>query len=190
MLVAFWIVGGITAAVAAVIIGFVAFGGGGGSSTGFTAVPADYPHPVQAIPRIESRRHFPVGEVRNDYNSNPPTSGEHTVLADFGIHDVPVVKESVIHNMEHGGVAVWYNCNASPPLAAEQCTELRNSLGQVVSSEIGAGQQVLMTPYENMEDRIALTAWGFLDAFDEFDAERVRKFIETFECNYNPEGFC
>ncbi len=47
-----------------------------------------------------------------------------------------------------------------------------------------------MTPYTLMDSRIALTAWGYLDTFEEFDEARVRAFIETFECNFDPEGFC
>jgi hypothetical protein len=47
-----------------------------------------------------------------------------------------------------------------------------------------------MTPYADMDGRIALTAWGFLDTFEEFDAARVQKFIDTFECNFDPEHFC
>jgi hypothetical protein len=41
-----------------------------------------------------------------------------------------------------------------------------------------------------MPRRIALTAWGILDEFDEFDGARVKLFIDTFECAYDPEHFC
>jgi hypothetical protein len=163
----------------------------GGSSEGSTAVPDGYPYPVQAIERIADRTHFAIGTIYNDYNSNPPTSGPHAAApAQFGISDAPVAKEMAVHNMEHAGAVVWYNCNAEPALSADACTQLRNQLAQVVQTEIAAGKRVLMTPYEGMDSRIALTAWGFLDTFDVFDADRVSRFIETFECNYDPEGFC
>ena len=48
---------------------------------------------------------------------------------------------------------------------------------------------VMMTPYSNMPDRIALTAWQTLDAFDEFDLARVQAFISAYERRFNPEGF-
>ena len=41
-----------------------------------------------------------------------------------------------------------------------------------------------------MEHRVALTAWQFLDTFDEFEAQRVGTFISTFYCHTNLEGFC
>jgi len=47
-----------------------------------------------------------------------------------------------------------------------------------------------MTEYGTMEQRIALTAWQYLDAFDEFDGARVRSFIDAFVCYSDPENAC
>jgi hypothetical protein len=41
-----------------------------------------------------------------------------------------------------------------------------------------------------MDNRIALTAWQNLDAFDEFDKTRIEAFIASFECNFDPENAC
>jgi hypothetical protein len=44
------------------------------------------------------------------YPSNPPTSGPHAQSAlNFRVHDTPQPKENLVHNMEHGGVIIWYN---------------------------------------------------------------------------------
>ena len=155
-------------------------------------VPVDYPYPVEQPTLIDDRSHFPVGEVYNDYTSDPPTSGPHAnAPAAWGVSDLAVAKEVAIHNMEHAGVVVWYNCNAgAEPLSTEDCTKLRNDLGEIVQVEIVSGTMVVMTPYPAMDSRIALTSWGILDKFDEFDAERVQMFIDTFECNFDPENFC
>ena len=101
-----------------------------------------------------------------------------------------MAKEVAVHNMEHAGVVVWYNCQAEPVLDADACAILRNQLSQVVLQEVASGNEVLMTSYSLMAERIALTAWGYLDTFEEFDEARVRAFIDTFECNFDPEGFC
>ena len=95
-----------------------------------------------------------------------------------------------VHNMEHGQVVVWYNCNAPQPLNADACNTLKQSLAAVVTEASNRGKRVVMTPYPAMDYRIALTAWQFLDGFDEFDAQRVRTFIDTFYCHTNLEGFC
>lgn len=183
---------GVSLLVVGAVVGLILFGGGGGSDdTGSSAVPDGYPYPVQAIERINDRSHFPAGQIYDAYNSNPPTSGPHAAtFAQFAISDVAIAREIAVHNMEHAGVVVWYNCNAQPVLSGEDCTALRNELGATVQAAIASGKSVLMTPYAGMDQRIALTAWGFLDTFEEFDAARVQKFIETFECNFDPEHFC
>lgn len=157
--------------------------------------------PVESYPYSElqmfppdpgGRGHFAQGETYDDYNSNPPTSGPHTnVAAGPGVYEEPVPKETAVHNMEHGHVVVWYNCNGAPqPLNEAACGTLRQDLAAIVDEANENGKRVLMTPYAAMDKRIALTAWQFLDAFDEFDAQRVRTFIDTFYCHTNLEGYC
>jgi hypothetical protein len=152
---------------------------------------SDFPYPVQEIEALESRDHFPTGQTYDDYNSNPPTSGPHAdSWAPVGVAELAVAKEVAVHNMEHAGVVVWYNCHAEPVLDNDDCAALRDQLSQVVLQEVADGNEVLLTSYSLMDARIALTSWGYLDTFDEFDEARVRAFIETFECNFDPEGFC
>ncbi len=152
---------------------------------------SDYPYPVQPIEQIDDREHFPTGQTYDDYNSNPPTSGPHAdTFAPTGVSDLAVAKEVAVHNMEHAGVVVWYNCHAEPALDTDACAALRSQLSQVVLQEVADGNGVLMATYSLMDTRIALTAWGYLDTFEEFDEARVRAFITTFECNFDPEGFC
>ncbi|HEY5626260.1 MAG TPA: DUF3105 domain-containing protein [Dehalococcoidia bacterium] len=151
----------------------------------------DYAYPVQHIEEIDERDHFPTGKTYDGYNSDPPTSGPHAdTWAPTGVSDLAVPKEVAVHNMEHAGVVVWYNCNADPALDTDACVTLRNQLSQVVLREVADGNEVVMTPYAAMDSRIALTSWGYLDTFDEFEEARVRTFINTFECNFDPENFC
>ncbi len=37
--------------------------------------------------------------------------------------------------------------------------------------------KVLMAPYQKLDAKIALTAWTRLDKFNDFDTERIEKFI-------------
>jgi hypothetical protein len=151
----------------------------------------NYPYPVQMFPPDPGgRTHIPAGQSYG-YNSNPPTSGPHTsATANPGVHDEPVPKETAVHNMEHSQVVVWYNCTAPQPLSTDACNTLKQSLAAVVSDTIDRNKRVVMTPYSPMEHTIALTAWQFLDAFDQFDGQRVRTFIDTFYCHTDLEGFC
>lgn len=123
-----------------------------------------------------------------EYNSTPPTSGPHYPgLAPWAIIPEPIRYEQVVHNMEDGGVIVYYQC-------PEGCPELVDELRSVVAPYINSGRHVVMMPndpawgsesgtsfHKDMESRIALTAWQRLDKFDEFDADRIRAFIERYE---------
>ena len=49
--------------------------------------------------------------------------------------------------------------------------------------------KIIMAPYPGMESRIALTAWNYLDTFEEFDEERIVAFIEAHESSPNAPEF-
>ena len=105
------------------------------------------------------------------YNSEPPTSGPHLpYIAPWGIHTEPIPRQLQVHNLEDGGVMVQYNC-------PEPCPDLVAKLAALVSSY---DHQVILAPYPGMKRRIALTAWTRLDAFDDFDEKRIRRFISAY----------
>lgn len=122
------------------------------------------------------------------YNSTPPTSGPHYGgLARWGIHTDPMRYEQLIHNLEDGGVVVYYQCE-------DGCPELVEALEEVIFPYERAGRHVILIPndptwtvgngrplHQDMEARIALTAWERIDKFDDFDADRVRAFIDRYE---------
>ena len=156
--------------------------GGGDSRPG-------YAYPVQTF-KDQGREHLPVGQPYDFYDSNPPTSGPHSSQpAAWGVHEEPVAKEMLVHNLEHGGVAVLYDCSAGVALTDAQCQELRGQLTALVQGNYSKLKEVVMAPYPGMEHRIALTAWRTLDTLDEFDAARVQAFIDHYERLFNPEGF-
>ena len=137
----------------------------------------------QGNTHIQQGSASPIG-----YNSTPPTSGPHYPgLAPWDIYDEPIRYEQVVHNMEDGGVIVYYQCE-------DGCPVLRAQLAEVVQPYLDNGRHVLMMPndpswtgfgsqsaHRDMGTRIALTAWQKLDKFDEFDADRIRAFIDRYE---------
>ena len=110
-----------------------------------------------------------MGQVA--YNTSPPTSGPHLgSLANWGVHDERISNELQVHNLEDGGVIVHYNC-------PEGCSDLVAELKSIVE---GYQEGVILEPYADMDTRIALTAWQRIDQFDEFDAERIERFIRAY----------
>ena len=130
----------------------------------------------------QGKSHIASGEPHPAYNSVPATSGWHygipLALADWGVHEGMLTDEVLVHNLEHGGIGVHYNC-------PEGCDELASRLREVVSRVRSEGKKVLMSPYRGMDTRIALTAWTFMDSFDEFDEQRIMRFISAHESSLN-----
>jgi hypothetical protein len=127
--------------------------------------------------------HIFVGESHPPYNSAPATSGWHYAEPDaparWGVHESALPNEVLLHNLEHGGVGIFYNC-------PEGCDDLVGRLSAIVKS----ARKVVMSPYPEMDTTIALAAWTFIDQFDEFDEERIEAFISAHvESANSPEPF-
>lgn len=129
--------------------------------------------------------HIPLGTLSPvTYNSTPPTSGPHYEnLAGWGIHDQPVRYEHLIHNLEDGGVVVYYQC-------PDGCPEMVEELRAIIEPMADSGMHVVLAPnvpgnsealHEDMGAPIALTAWRKLLLMDEVDEETIRTFIERYE---------
>ncbi|MDA2916306.1 DUF3105 domain-containing protein [Nitrospinae bacterium AH_259_B05_G02_I21] len=105
------------------------------------------------------------------YNSLPPTSGPHMGRrARWGIHKEPIPDELQVHNLEDAGVMVQYNCG--------DCGILIRRLESIVGRY---DEYVVLAPYPRLDRKIALTAWGRIDKFDQFDEKRIVKFIEAYK---------
>jgi hypothetical protein len=118
------------------------------------------------------------------YHSNPPTSGPHASSPmQFGVLENPAPKENLIHNMEHGGVVVWYNTTDQ---------EVIDDLKSIVREQYNDRRRlVVLSSYSGMEpETIALTSWTRLDKFpvSDFESKRVNDFIEEHQRRFNPEG--
>ena len=131
-------------------------------------------------------------------NTNPPAGGPHwsgncgedpTTAPAFcgparlGVYRDPWEPETLVHNMEHGGVVIWYNTTDQ---------QVIDDLEGLVGERLNDGKLLVMAPYPDMEpDTIALTAWSRLDTFSvaEYTNERVDSFINAHVRQFNPEHF-
>ena len=153
---------------------------GGGSFGGFLGGGAP-DGPGLRIDDLDAT-HISFGDDHPPYNSVPATSGWHygqpLAPARWGIHDASLDDEVWIHNMEHGGIGITYNC-------PDGCDELVGQLGDLVDEAVRQGGKVLMAPNLNTDTVITLTAWTFLDGFDIFDEDRVRDFVGAHDSSPN-----
>src|SRR5205807_2489667 len=108
----------------------------------------------------QGQEHIAVGAQHVAYNSNPPTSGPHYGdPANGGVYDRTLPDEQLVHNLEHGGIWIAYNC-------PDGCPELVQQLKDVA----GQYKKIVLEPRPNKDTpRINLMAWTWLDQFDDFD---------------------
>ncbi len=121
----------------------------------------------------QGNTHVSEAEVEAfEYNSRPPTSGPHLgSILPWGVYNEPVSEGRQIHNLEDGGVGIWYDC-------PEGCAELVAQLEGIVGNQGEDG--LIMAPYPDMESRIALTAWNRVDRLQEFDEQRITNFVKAY----------
>lgn len=154
-----WPLAGVAVVMAAAVLGWFAYQ----SAANLPGVP---------VPSLGNAHVQTLAEPHPPYNSDPPTSGPHLpYLAPWGVHTAPIARELQVHNLEDGGVLVQYHC-------PEGCPDLVEKLKPIVSRH---EKHVILAPYPGMDKRIALTAWGRIDKFDELDDKRVVRFINAYK---------
>jgi hypothetical protein len=87
----------------------------------------------------------------------------------------------LVHNLEHGYVIFWYNCQA---LDEAGCAELKAQIRQVMDDH--GNFKLIAFPWTSIEEPLAMTSWGRLQRFERFDARAASRFIRT-NLNKAPE---
>jgi len=131
-----------------------------------------------AVP-IEGSDHVPQ-DTPLTFKSRPPTSGTHypTWLQTYGFMKPAPPTGNWIHNLEHGAVAILYNCPTDCPELEQQLQDLYPTLSLGRNSR-GGKPRALIFPYSDMDHKIAVVAWGWLLELDEFDKDQITRFYES-----------
>jgi hypothetical protein len=184
-------------AVVAVLLGLI--GGSGGPDE--AAVRADLEAAGCTLQAVEAQpgRHSLTPDGTAKWNTDPPTSGPHfgfnpngssgTVI--WGAYDEPVQLARIIHNLEHGGVYIFYGDDVSD----EDVAQLRAFYEDHRNGTVVA-------PYPKLGAKIALGAWvtenetgsesaggkGYLAKCGSFDEGAFSSFLSGFQF-HGPERF-
>jgi hypothetical protein len=118
------------------------------------------------------------------YKFYPPASGPH--FSAQGIAPVPwqtigtLQEGQYIHNLEHGGIAILYDCPSG-----SDCTALKNSLENYVKNLAPIEPQfkevkIVLSPYSHgMQNKVALVAWDYIQFLDGYDQAAITRFYEN-----------
>jgi len=134
------------------------------------------PNPNAGVAQADAGRGHIPDCTAGDYSSVPATSGCHEgAPAEWGIYTIAQRETQLIHNLEHGGIVIWYQPDQ---LTAEQIAQLETYVGSEVR---GQRFKVIVTPWdgEDFGHPIAVTAWQFLLYLDAVDLDAVRGFTDA-----------
>ena len=115
-----------------------------------------------------------------DYNTTPPTSGNHwDWWARCGFYEDGLPDERIVHNLEHGNIVVSYNLQAGP--------ELDRLKAFMDGFELAPSWAVTRYYDKVPEGTVALSAWGVLDSMEGVDEGRIERFFRTYAGTLGPE---
>lgn len=126
------------------------------------------------------------GGTSPEWNTDPPTSGPHYgQAAVFNAYEEEIELARVVHNLEHGGVFIFYGKD----VPAATVDELRGFYSDHKTGTI-------MAPLDRLGDEFALGAWvaqgdpemGYLATCKSFDDGAVSAFFRAFQFQ-GPERF-
>lgn len=136
---------------------------------------------VVPIP-ISSSEHVPEDTQPGPYPSDPPAGGVHfagTLPAKLYLEEdlttLPQYPEGyLVHNLEHGYVIFWYNCDV---VGEAGCEQLITQLQEVIDTFNGF--KVMAFPWKSLDIPVAATSWGRLQRFESFDPGLARRFVRN-----------
>jgi hypothetical protein len=149
---------------------------------GYALWVAFRPSSGESIPIMASSNHVAEGEDPGLYNSDPPTSGPHYANEfNAGFYDeedaanmADYPEGYLVHNLEHGYVIFWYNCNL---LDEQNCSELKIQIKSVMDEFNGV--KLIAFPRESLDVPVVMTSWGQLQQFEVFNENQAASFVES-----------
>ena len=126
----------------------------------------------------------------DQWNTDPPTSGPHyEVPVIWGSYDEPVNQAQLVHNLEHGGVAIQYG-DQVPPATVEQLEGLvqDNPRGTVLAPLPSLGNQISLGAWVTESASEPEKGTGYLAKCTAFDEDAFQAFLDAYQFK-GPERF-
>lgn len=173
-------IGGLLLAGLLVIALVLLFGGGENPNAGVVQPNDGQTHVTAGIDCRSPANASEAAECGGEdpYSSVPAASGPHwppDAVANWGVYSTPQPETQLIHNLEHGGVVIWYRDDLPP----DQVAELASYVEAQVSQGVGGRFKFILSPWGGEEDLgapIVVTAWRYLLALEEVDTAAIDDF--------------
>lgn len=115
---------------------------------------------------------IPDGTDYFGYSSSPPTYGPHWPTgASWGVHTEDIRDERQVRNLAEGGILIQYDTDDQ---------ELIDTLTEFAERQVNYPCYLIVAPYTGLTSPIVATAWGTMESMDEYDADRLQQFVDSF----------
>jgi hypothetical protein len=131
--------------------------------------------PLGQRQRDDGGEHTDSGCQIGNYSSNPPTSGCHDPTPlNWGVYTsaAPANVTQTIHNLEHGGVVIWFQPGQLDEAGISALTDYVRGENQTNR------YKVILSPWigQDFGHAVAVTSWNWLLYLDSADVEQIRDF--------------
>jgi hypothetical protein len=104
-----------------------------------------------------------------EYEQSPPVGGDHnSTWQNCDFYTEPIANEHAVHSLEHGAVWITYQ----PDLPESDLETLRE--------DMGTSGYVLVSPYEDQDSPVVLSAWGVQLEVDSVDDPNIEQFLNKY----------
>jgi hypothetical protein len=139
--------------------------------------------PARTANHLEACRALPQPEY-------PPVSGDHYgEWAEFKEYAKPVAAGYWLHNLEHGGLVLLYNCPAGCSDEVKQLRALVTALPTEAATCSPTVKRAILAPDTVMSARFAVIGWGHSLSGDCLDSAAFHGFMND-HFRKAPEDYC
>jgi hypothetical protein len=130
------------------------------------------------------------GLTANPYSSLPATSGPHWQSpTNWGVYTTAQPESQLLHNLEHGGIVVWYDADA---VGADGVNELTSLVERQNAQGVGGRYKWILSPWgggEPLPSPVVASSWNWLLELDEVDIAAIEAFAgEHYGIAPEPNG--
>jgi len=152
-----------------------------------TASPGS-PDQVGETQPIQDATHIQPPQ-KASYQTDPPSSGPHYSIpgqapVNWGYYDRTIAPEYYVHNLEHGGVVLLYNC--STDCTADQAS-IKDWVSKVPKDPQFGEVKLVAVKYVGPGHRFAMVSWGWRMFMDTWDPAQAQRFYVT-HVDHGPEA--
>ena len=118
--------------------------------------------------------HIRVGTINPTWGDFPVSGNHWGAWAKWNtVYEQPVETGFLVHNLEHGGLVLSYNC--SSPGDSADCAKAAHDLA-ALKTAFGE-ERVIVTPAPDQPTRYGVRAWRWGYSSECFDSDRMQQFM-------------